>query len=243
MTRYRYGVALALSALILSACSSPQAQPTEMPFQTTPMVVTPSPAQGNTDAYPYPYPAPSVQAVADPAYPGPEGPVDTTGRAVQALAALPLALSDAQANFNPDAKLYAILPSQVMIINLGSPPVLPGWYYKFKVDGSPREYIVQVVNDVVTGTQEVEPIQPPDPPELEIDPATVTVDSDQVFASFAEKAPSLGITVDDPKGYDLELVNLEGGLGPVWSVFDPATQRWLYSVSGTSGAEVENPRG
>lgn len=240
MNLYRYGVALALSALILSACSSPQ-QNSEMPFQTTPMVVTPSPAQGNTDAYPYP--APSVQAEPAPAYPGPEGPVDTTGRAVQALAALPIALGDAQANFNPDAKLYAIAPSQVMILNLGSPPVLPGWFYKFKVDGSPREYIVQVVNDQVTGTREIEPIQPPSPLELEIDPAAVTVDSDQVFASFTEKAPSLGITVDDPKTYDLELVNLEGGAGPVWSVFDPATQRWLYAVSATSGAEVENPRG
>jgi hypothetical protein len=247
MISYRYGVALLLSALALSACAAPQGQtPTEMPFQTTPVVATPEPALGGSGAYPYPYPAQSAQpAQSDPnaPYPAPEGPVDSTGRSVQAMAALATAQSDAQANFNPAAQLYAIVPSQVMILNMGSPPVLPGWYYKFKVDGSPREYIVQVVNDEVIGTREIEPIEQPSPLELQIDPATVKIDSDQVYASFSEKAPSLGLTIDEPKQYDLELVNLEGGSGPVWSVFDPTTQKWLYSVSATSGSEVGNPRG
>jgi hypothetical protein len=246
MIRHSYGAALALSCLILAACSAGQpAQPTVMPFQTTPMPVTPAPA----GSYPAPgtsgYPAPeqAVTTGTSEAYPAPETLIDPQGRSISALSALPIALEDAKTQFDPNATLYAIIPSQVMISNLGFPPVLPGWFYKFKAEGSAREYIVQVVNDVVTGTREIESIQPPTPLELAIDPATVKFDSDKVFASFKEKAPSLGLTVDDPKAYDLELVNLEGKGGPIWSVFDPATQKWLYSLSATSGSEVGNPRG
>jgi hypothetical protein len=241
LMRFRFGAALALSSLVLAACAASQpAQPTAMPFQTTPVAVTPT-TQAATGAYPYP--APPAANTTDQAYPGPATSRDPQGRALSALAALPLAQKDAQANFDPNAKLYAILPSQAMIQNLGSLPVAPGWFYKFKLDGSAREYIVQVVDNQVTGTREIEPIQAPKPLELQIDPASVKIDSDQVFASFKEKAPSLSLSVDDPKKYDLELINLEGGSGPVWSVFDPGKHTWLYSVSATSGSEVSNPRG
>jgi hypothetical protein len=156
---------------------------------------------------------------------------------------LPGAQSAAKERFDPNAKLYAVLPSHAMILNLNSPPVLPGWFYKFKAEGSPREFIVQIVNGQISGTNEIEPIEPSKPLELPIDLAAVKITSDQVFASFQQKAPSLGLKVDDPKMYDLELVNLEGAGGPIWSVFDPTTYKWIYSVNATSGEEVPNPHG
>ncbi|NNJ09840.1 hypothetical protein EKD04_005830 [Chloroflexales bacterium ZM16-3] len=238
--RYCFAVILALSALILAACSTgPSAPPTDMPFQTTPMVVTPTPVQGSDSAYPYP--APPVQNNPNPAYPAPEPTGDPQGRSLSALSALAFAQSAAQASFDPNARLYVIMPSQVMLTNLGSPPALPGWFYKFKVEGTAREYIIQVVNDQASGSSEAEAMEPTQPLELPINLDQVKLDSDQVYASFAEKAPSLGLTVSDPKSYDLELVNLEGKGGPIWSVVDPGTLTWLYSVNATTGEEVPNP--
>ncbi|MEI7643891.1 MAG: hypothetical protein WCJ55_06390 [Chloroflexales bacterium] len=242
--RYRLGASLLLSALVLAGCGGgPQAQTTPtMPYQVTPIVVTPTPAGGSTPVSGA-YPAPAAQPTANAAYPVPAGPVDPQGRLIGAIDSIAIAQSVTQTKFDPNAKLYAIVPSHVMILNLGSPPVLPGWFYRFKVAGSPREFIVQVVNDNVTGTTEVEPIEQSKPLELPIDLTAIKITSDQVFASFTQKAPSLGLKVDDLKSYDLELVNLEGTSGPIWNVFDPTTFKWVYAVSATSGAEVPNPRG
>jgi hypothetical protein len=159
------------------------------------------------------------------------------------LDSLPIAQNVAKERFDPTAKLYAVIPSRPMIINLNSPPVPPGWFYKFKVDGNPREFVIQIVNGQISGTNEIEPIEQTKPAEQPIDPAAIKITSDQVFTSFQQKAPSLGLTVSDPKSYDLELVNLQGSSGPIWSVFDPTTYKWLYAVSATSGEEVPNPRG
>ncbi len=241
----RLGASLLLSALLLSGCSGgPQAQTTPtMPYQVTPVVVTVTPvsaASDTTGAYPAPSYAP---ATVNPAYPAPVGPTDPQGRSVMVLDSLAVAQNVAKDRFNPNAQLYAVLPSRPMIRNLSSPPVLPGWFFKFKVAGSPREFIIQTVNGQISGTTEIELVEPLKPAELPIDVTTVKITSDQVFDSFKQKAPSLGLKVDDPKSYDLELVNLEGANGPIWSVFDPTTFAWIYSVNATSGAEVPNPHG
>ncbi|WP_129629191.1 hypothetical protein [Candidatus Oscillochloris fontis] len=119
---------------------------------------------------------------------------------------------------------------------------MSGWFFKFKVEGTSREFYVQVIDGQVSGTTEAEPVVPTIPQELPIDMALVQVTSDQVFARFLEKAPALGLTVSDPTSYDLELVHLEGKSNPIWSVVDPTTLVWLYSLDANTGEEVPNPR-
>jgi hypothetical protein len=248
--RFRHLASLALAGALLAACSQTPAP--EQTFQVTPVpatpgslpfVVTPEPgAYPSPGAAPGGYPAPGG---ATSAYPAPTvaAPSDATGRAQTALEALPLAQQAAREQFSPEATLYSIIPSQVMLRNLSGPPVLPGWFFKFRTAGSPREFIVQVVNGQLSGAIEIEPIEQPTPLEQAIPLDRVTVDSDDVFTTFQERAPSLNITVEDPKRFDLELVNLEGSSAPVWSVFDPMTETWIFSVDATTGEEVGNPRG
>lgn len=242
-----------LLAALLTACGQPAPQEqTERPFQVTPAPATPGPGsfgsgtpQGD-GAYPAPaagtdgYPAPAP--VTDSAYPEPAPAEETFGRAETALESLPTAEAVAKAEFSPEARLIALMPSRVMIRNLGGPPVKLGWFYTFKAEGSPREFIVQVADGVATGSVETEAVEPPQPAMLPIPVESVTVDSDQVYARLEQRAGELGVTVTDPRAFDLELVNLEGSAGPVWSVYDPDSSRWLLSVDGASGEEVPNPR-
>ncbi len=248
IVRYRLGAFLLSGALIAGCSGKPQATPT-MPYQVTPIVVTPTlgsyPPAGTTSTTNTTgtYPTPPVQVTANPAYPAPIDTSDPQGRSKSAIESLSVAQNIAKEQFDPNAKLYAIDPSQVTIRNLGSMPTRPGWFYRFKVAGAPREFYVQVVNGEVSGTTPTEPIAQTKPLELPIDLATVKLTSDQVFAKFQQKAPDLGLKVTDPRTYDLELVNLEGVGAPVWSVYDPATYKWLYAVNATTGDEVPNPHG
>lgn len=245
----------ALSAALLAGCSTPQAaDPTAgAPFQVTPIPATAGPSSafnpGEGTAYPAPgtaggtgaYPAPQGSG----AYPAPAGDPTTQalqGRAQSALTSLQAAQDAAREQFNPEAQLYAIMPSQVMLRNLGSPPVVLGWFYKFKAPGSPREFIIQIVDGEVTGSLETEVVNPPTPFEQAIPLDSVTVDSDQVFTQLEQRASSLGVS-GDLRQFDLELVNLEGSPGPTWNVFEPETGRYLFSLNATNGEDATNPRG
>jgi hypothetical protein len=245
---YRRGAAIVLAALALASCSTAPQEPesSAMPFEVTPEVVTPGAypfGSSSSDSSAYPAPAPAVTEP-DNGYPAPaeanQG--DPYGREMTALDSLTVAQEISRNQFSPEAQLYAIVPSRIMIMNLGSPPVVSGWFYKFKVPGSSRELMVQVVDGKISGTTEVELLEPATPAELPLDLDQIKIDSDQVFASFVEKAPSLGLTVTEPKRYDLELVFLEGQNEPVWSVVDPTTLEWLYTISATTGQEAPNPR-
>jgi hypothetical protein len=61
-----------------------------------------------------------------------------------------------------------------------------------------------------------------------------------VFEQFKSVAAQRSLPTD-PAAYDFELVNLEGKGGPTWSIIDPTTKMWLYSVNATNGNEVPNP--
>jgi hypothetical protein len=257
--KYTFVLMCLLLSLVLGGCSN-QA-PAEPQYSVTPepggqpaftqptIVVNVQPEGSDSGAYPAPattdstaYPGPATTDSTG--YPGPQptqsGSAD--GRAQTALEAYQLALETSKKNFGPDAELYAIAPSSIMIGNLGGVPVLPGWFYKFKNAGSRREYIVQIVDARVSGTTTAESIQDPTPKELAIDMSQVKIDSTQVLEQFkayaAEKnIPTEGVT------FDLELVNLEGAGGPTWSVVDPNQRLWLYTVSAANGNVVANPRG
>lgn len=190
------------------------------------------------DAVPYPeaeagtYPEPGAGANA----PSPDG------RSLTALEAHDIALDVAQRQFDPEAQLYTIVPSTVMLNNLGGPPVAPGWFYKFKTDpDSLNEYVIQVVDDGTTGALEVSAISPLPELELPLDLDQIELDSDEVFAQFEEYAAAEGIPTEDVI-YDLELVYLDNADEPFWSVVDPETLEWLYTISAVTGEETEYTR-
>ncbi len=232
--------------LILAACDS-GAPDDELPFQVTPEPGLPAfgtVAPGDGAGYPGPDLIPAD------AYPGPgvvEGffDEDTTpdGRLLTALEAYPLALAVAQEKFSPEASLYQIAPSSIMLVNIGNPPVRSGWFYVFKrPDNARREFVVQVVDEDVVGSLQTEAAVQVGPDRLELDLEQVALDSDEVLARFETYAAANNIPTGDII-YDLELVRLQTGVGPVWSVVDPFSQEWLFSLDATTGSEVASPYG
>ena len=169
--------------LLLVACGATSEEVPDLEFSATPeeggapqFVVTP-------DGYP-------VAVLAEPAIEGYPGPGSTVvgqsidGRKQTAVAAYELALAVALDEFSPEAYLYTIAPSNIMLSNLGNPPVLPGWFYIFKKPESRREFIVQVVDSIITGTTLTESISDIQPAPLPIDINQVVLDSDEIFTLF-----------------------------------------------------------
>jgi hypothetical protein len=174
-------------------------------------------------------------------YPAPAGTVvgqSVDGRSQTAVSAYEIALSVALDEFTPDAYLHTIAPSNIMLSNLGNPPVLPGWFFIFKRPDSRRELIVQVVDTIVTGTTLTESVSDIQPTPLPIDMSQVVLDSDDVFTRFDEVGGR-----QEGVPYDLELIYLTGSDAPVWSVVDPFTQQWIVSFNAITGEEVPNPYG
>lgn len=241
MARLHISGALALAgALLLAACGGQQ--PQERPFQTTPIPATayPAPASPAADSS---YPAPAASA--DSGYPAPAATADPAdpsyqGRDLSALASYTVALEYAQGEFG-DVKLYTIIPSHIMLQNLGNPPVEPGWFYKFKAENDSTYHFVQVVDGNVTGARSLSPLGE-DEVQLPIDIASVKLDSDAVFEQFRQRAPELGISVSDSTVYDLELVYLQSNPAPIWSVVTPDGSQWLYSLNAVTGEETKDPR-
>lgn len=218
--------------IILAGCAQPAQR-----FTTTPVPATPA-----IEQHPAGYPAATPATESQTGYPtsGEHQQRSRDGRSQSALTSYRVALDIAVREFDPAARLYAIVPSRIMLANLGGPPVMPGWFYRFKVPGQQRQFIVHIVDGQATGTTLAEPIEEPVPREQPIDLQRVTLDSDQVFAAFAEFAKQRNLPLENVI-YDLELVQLEGSRGPVWSVVDPRSQTWLYSIDATTGEQVANP--
>jgi hypothetical protein len=230
--------------LLLPACVAQQAAPNATQYATTPVpadstdtfLFTPTPESAG-------YPVPITDTAAMP-YPLPEVTDDASvdGRSLLAMEAYEIAAPVAQANYAPDAQLFVVIPSSIMMRNLGNPPVEPGWFFKFKRDAQAhREFIVQVVDGRITGSLEAEAAVLIQPLELPIDLEQVNISSDDVFERFAAVAQERGINTQGVI-FDLELVQTEVSDGPVWSVVHPDTLEWLYSISATTGEEVANPR-
>ncbi len=194
------------------------------------------------DAYPAPTPLP-------PFYPYPEPPDlpelegSREGRSLTALEASEIAADYARSEYDPDAQFFMVIPSSVMLRNLGSPPVPPGWFFKFKTDeDSLGEFIVQVTDETISGSTNVSALVALEPLELPVERDAVTLDSNDVFAQFDEVAAEREIPSSSEKLYDLELVYLANADEPVWSVVEPETLEWLYTISAITGEEVDYTR-
>ncbi len=230
--------------LLLAGCTdSPESQNLEY-------VVTPEP-EGQpdflvdvpSDGYPGAgegYPSPAGSSVGDSGYPSPVNQYSVDGRAQTVLQSYDLVYPVALDEFHPDAYLAAIVPSQIMLANLGGPPVLPGWFFKFRRPESRREFIIHVVDDTITGTTLTEAAMDVGPLELPIDLSQVQFDSNDVLEQFRVIGSERGIW-SEAISYDLELVYLQGSGGPVWSIVEPNTREWLLSINAGTGEETENP--
>ncbi len=239
MTSSRTKTALALAgALFLAACSS---TPAELPYKTTPVSVTPTVVQSATVEGAYP--VPSVPVVTD-AYPNPTSltPVATDdGRSGTVLKGYQVALDWAKQNFGADAQLYEIVPSRVMLANLGNPPTALGWFYKFRAASKQgSDLFVQVVNGQYSGSRILSPLGEIPKPELPIDISNV-IDGDKVMELFAQRAPALKVTVEPNTAYDLQLINLKGTPGPVWGVISPKDNSPILWLDAVTGNEASDP--
>ena len=249
MMRYLYRLVLVVGSIFFIAGCFNSEEPQNLAFVTTPeadgqpafIPATPSSGYPGTAAESG-YPVPSgINAAGDNnGYPAPVSPYSKDGRSRTAIQSYSLAAPVALDEFHPDAYLAAIAPSHIMLTNLGNPPVLPGWFFKFRKPESRREFIVHVVDDIITGTTLTEAAMDVGPVERPLDLSQVKFDSADALAQFQQIGSERGIW-SEAIAYDLELVYLEGTDGPVWSVVDPFTREWVYSINAVTGEETRNP--
>lgn len=215
--------------------SRDQVSPTSLPFEVTA-------ESGGGPVFTQPdagYPVSEVTV--DSSYPvGETTAFSADGRSRTALDSFEDAWEVAKAEFDPNAYLVSISPSRLMIVNLSNPPVLPGWFFKFHKAESRREFIVQIIDNVVSGSTLTESAIDIVPKELAIDISTIALDSTEVLAKFQQEGGSRGLWQEGII-YDLELVNLEGKGGPTWLVVDPTNFNRLFAVHAITGEEVESP--
>ncbi len=187
------------------------------------------------------YPAQSgISALDNTGYPAPVSEYSKNGRSQTAIQSYNLVHPVALEQFHADAYLATISPSHIMLTNLGNPPVLPGWFFKFRKPNSKREFIIHVVDNVITGTTLTESAMDIGYTEQPIDMSQIVLDSPDIFEQFQQVGSERDIW-SEALAYDLELVYLDGMSNPVWSIIDPITQEWLFSVDAVTGEEVDNP--
>jgi hypothetical protein len=129
--------------------------------------------------------------------------------------------------------------------NLGLPSDLPGWFYQFRVPGSPVEYYIKIVQGKLSGTTEAQPIIVGEAPYtyLPIDVDKLALDSDGAMQKFLDNGGRAYVDSNPEMLIDYRLVHLEGKPNPVWSIFDARdlTAAPLYSVDAVTGETVPDP--
>lgn len=172
------------------------------------------------------------------------GSLPDDGHGATALTAYPIAEAQAK-QWNSQAVLYQIPVARLMEKNLGLPSDLLGWFFMFKVPGSPVEYYIKVVQGRVLGVTEAQPIIIGEAPYtyLPIDLVTLPIGNDAAFRLFMEDGGKDYLTLHPRPIFDYRLVHLEGQPNPVWSIFDAANldQPPLFNVDAVTGQEVGDP--
>lgn len=166
------------------------------------------------------------------------------GRGATALEAYPPALEQAK-KWNPEAVLYQVVVTRLMEQNLGLPSDLPGWFYMFRVPGSPVEYYVKVVNGTVNGVTEAQPVIIGEAPYeyLPVDIEALAISSDEAVRLFLENGGKAYLDAHPSMLLDYRLLHIEGQPNPVWSLFDAAdlTAPPLFNVDAATGEIVGDP--
>jgi len=157
-----------------------------------------------------------------------------------ALEAYPFALARAQ-QWNPEVVLHGVMPTIQMARNLGLPAVIDGWFFMFKVPGSPVEFYVQIAEGSVLGYTEAQPIMGDQLPYQydTIDVNQVKLDSRDVLEKFSRTKREV------PAGaaLDYRLVRLEGQEQPVWTLLAISDTEItsLLHLDAVTGEEVGDP--
>ena len=156
------------------------------------------------------------------------------------MEAYPFALARAQ-QWNPEVVLHGVMPTMQMARNLGLPAVMDGWFFMFKVPGSPVEFYVQIADGSVLGYTEAQPIMGDKLPYqyAPIDVTQVTLDTRAVLEKFASKKRE----VSAGAALDYRLVRLEGQDRPVWTLFaiSGSEMEALLHLDAVTGDEVGDP--
>jgi hypothetical protein len=149
--------------------------------------------------------------------------------------------------WNQQAKLYEIVPTRSMVINLSLPlePIRDGWFFMFKVAGSPLEYYIAVNHGEIVGTREAQPVYFGESPPYvgrPIDYGTLPVKSTDVLNLFYELGGRQHLEQRAEPQFEYRLVHPEGLSNPVWSLYDfsePITE--LIHIDAVTGERVSNP--
>lgn len=175
---------------------------------------------------------------------GPTTPLLDDGRGAPALEVYPVALERAR-QWDPNAQLIQVTITRLMEQNLGLPSDLPGWFFEFRVPGSPVEFYIKTVDGAINGVTEAQPIIVGEPPYtyLPIDVDSLTLDSDDALRLFLENGGEAYLTSNPNMLVDYRLIHLEGKPNPVWSVFDATdlTAAPLYNVDAVTGQTTTDP--
>jgi hypothetical protein len=148
--------------------------------------------------------------------------------------------------WNKDAVLYQIPPTRSMVRNLGLPldAVEKGWFFMFKVPGSPVEYYIAVAEGKLAGAIEAQPITLGEPvyKDQPINLAELPIQNSNVMQIFLEKGGKEYLATHPNPQFEFRLISIEGNPNPIWSLYDfndPVTT--LIHIDAVTGEEVEDP--
>jgi len=186
------------------------------------------------------YPAPTLQTQSNGSgYPAPQG-----KRYSQSAFQSYSAAEEAAKKWNAKATLHQIPATYQMEMNLGHSATGEGWFFMFKVQGSPLEYYVYVSNGKVSGTSEAQPIilGGKSPYEFQELPAFSKMwDSDRVVDLFLQR-DGKKYTTDNPQAVlNPQLNYLKGDAYPAWQIFDaskPKDNTVLFKVNAYNGEVI-----
>jgi hypothetical protein len=165
-----------------------------------------------------------------------------------AFTALGFALAEAKA-WKPNAVLMQIPRLRQMEQNLALPQGPNGWFFAFMdpTDGSSVELYVEIIDQKMVGTNEVQQIYPDGKPPyklLPMDPSSQKLlDSNEVYKIFLENKGNQYIKGKGRVEIDFQLVQIEGMKNPVWSIYDTADLEAapLINIDAKTGKMVDDP--
>jgi hypothetical protein len=161
-----------------------------------------------------------------------------------AFNAYPRAKEDAL-KWNEHAILYQIPSTRLMEKNLGLSGGGPaGWFFMFKVPGSPVELYVEIVNNKLYGRTEAQPVIIGEPKYKNnpIDLNKELLDSDKALDVYLNDGGKDYFSTHKNVDLDYRLVYLEGTNDPIWSIFDASDLATpLYDVDAVTGKKTQDP--
>lgn len=146
-------------------------------------------------------------------------------------------------DWKKDAILYALFPSSQMSQNLGLPGISDGWFFMFKVPGSPIEFYVQVLNGKITGSTKAQPILEEQIPykykSIKLD--QIVIDSNDAIQILFEN--EILENSDSDINLDYRLIHLENQINPTWTIFLIKDNELnpLIHLDAITGSKVRDP--